>query len=61
MTHSMLDRMNFGTAATSTTLVNRDATLGATLCTSVTLQNSSARTISFSIFDWSCRARAARS
>ncbi|MGT2462890.1 DUF4352 domain-containing protein [Sinomonas atrocyanea] len=37
---------------TSTALVNGDATLGATLCTSVTLQNASTKTISFSIFDW---------
>lgn len=37
---------------TSTPLVNGDAALGPTLCTSVSLQNASKDTLSFNIFDW---------
>lgn len=37
---------------TSTALIDGDATLGATFCTTATVQNTSDKTIDFNIFDW---------
>ncbi len=47
------DALNIGDATvTSAAIANGDATLGATLCTSVSLKNASKETIQFSVFDW---------
>ncbi|RNL49481.1 DUF4352 domain-containing protein [Arthrobacter oryzae] len=47
------DALKIGDATvTSTALINGDATLGATLCTTVSLQNASKDTLNFTIFDW---------
>lgn len=47
------DALKIGDATvTSTPIANGDATLGATLCTTVSLQNSSKDTLNFSSFDW---------
>lgn len=39
-------------SVTSTALMDGDATFGATLCTTATLQNTSDKTIDFNAFDW---------
>lgn len=41
---------------TSTALFDGDATLGATLCTTATLQNGSDKTMDFNLYDWKLQA-----
>lgn len=41
---------------TATAIINGDATLGATYCTSATLQNNSDKTIDFNLMDWKLQA-----